>query len=170
VVCVQWFNPLVYILKRELELAFELSNDQVVIKECSPEQEIAYAECIHKVARGLSDTRKDFGVSFIGSSKKVLETRIDMILKEDSKKPDQRYVMGHCLIVSTMFLIALFLTPEAYVQKEKENYFDINSGNSYIIESDRGYQIFVDGIYAFNVSFIPEDFSDLPIVEEETER
>jgi beta-lactamase regulating signal transducer with metallopeptidase domain len=169
VICVQWFNPLVYILKRELELAFELSNDQVVIKECSPVQEIAYAECIYKVARSLSDPRKNFGVSFIGSSKDALETRLNVILKEDFKKLDQRHIIVHCLIVGVMFLVALFFAPEAYVEKEKESYFSIKPNNSYIIKTEEKYQIFVNGVYAFSVSPIPEDFSDLPIMEEETE-
>jgi beta-lactamase regulating signal transducer with metallopeptidase domain len=172
-ICVQWFNPLVYILKRELELAFEVSNDQVVIKECSPMQEIAYAECIHKAAKSLSDFSKNFGVSFIGSSKDDLETRLNIILKENFKKPNRKYVVMHCVIVGTMFVIALFLVPEAYIEYtdgKEETVISIQPDNSYIVKGEDGYRVFVDGAYFLTIDSIPVELSDFPIIEEETER
>ena len=51
VICTQWFNPLVYFMQRELTLAFELSNDRVILDTMTERQKMEYAECVMKMVR-----------------------------------------------------------------------------------------------------------------------
>lgn len=59
--------------------------------------------------------------------------------------------------------------PEGYCTETRDNEgaISISESNSYIIDTGTEYKLYVDGKYMFTLSPIPEDFKDLPIIEED---
>lgn len=52
VVCLHWFNPLVYLLRREAGRACELSCDEAVLRALEPEDHVAYGNALLEAAKG----------------------------------------------------------------------------------------------------------------------
>ena len=49
----------------------------------------------------------------------------------------------------------------------KETTYLIETDNSYFIEDESGYSLFINGEYKLSFNYIPEDFKDLPIYQKE---
>lgn len=81
---VNWFNPLVYIMRRELLAVMEYACDSYALESADSDQRADYAELV------LAYARKDncvglFGTSFY-SGKRKMKRRIDNMMDEGNKK------------------------------------------------------------------------------------
>lgn len=115
VLCVQWFNPFAYILRRELTLMYEMANDQRVIGSCGEVERREYAECLLKIARQVKTGRmKKRAVPFVETRNDGLETRIQFIIepmetqeaKRDGKWIDRLLNIALIVLLTASFLIA----------------------------------------------------------------
>jgi len=82
--CVNWFNPLVYLLKRQFFYDMELSCDNSVLSECCEDEREAYARIMLSFA-GRPKQVLAFSTGF-GESKKRMKKRIDYMLDTGRKK------------------------------------------------------------------------------------
>ena len=68
-----------------------------------------------------------------------------------------------CLAV----FLSVFFTPEASFRKiesaEENGVTQINKENAYILETENGYSIYVDGNFFATVDTIPSDLQSVPI-------
>lgn len=170
VVCVQWFNYLAYRLEKEMTLAFEVANDQVVLNGCSEEERIEYANYVAAVSDGTKRCKKGYGVSFVSFCRPESKTRIEYILaKKEERAAKKRNIWLHYVFIIVLFLASFFVVPEGYCTETRDNEgaISISESNSYIIDTGTEYKLYVDGKYMFTLSPIPEDFKDLPIIEED---
>lgn len=172
VVCFQWFNPLAYIMRKQLILSFELSNDSNVLKGMEEAERCRYAMTLLKVAELKEEKRIGFGgLSFMKDRKIGLKIRVDSIIAErkDSIKRRSGSVFIRYVLVAMMLLTSFLLVPEAYrIDEEvREETLRITNANSYIMATDTEYQLYVDGEYTISFPVIPEEFVDFPIVEME---
>lgn len=115
VLCVQWFNPFAYILRRELTLMHEMANDQRVIGSCGEAERREYAECLLKIARRVKTGRmKKRAASFVEARNDGLETRIQFIIepmetqeaKRNGKWIDRLLNIALIVLLIGSFLIA----------------------------------------------------------------
>lgn len=172
VICVQWFNPLVYLLQNELILAFEMVNDHKVLKGCDEKQKITYVLSIIKIAKALKKRpAKQEGVLFTKANEIGVKKRVHFITAEGNEKKKQQGVSVFLRYISVvvMFSVSLTFVLEAdgvdeIVEQETNS---ISKENAYILKCEEGYQLFVDGNYMFSFPIIPEEFVDLDILEKE---
>lgn len=169
VICAQWFNPLVYLLDRELTLAFELSTDQAVLEKHGEETWNEYASCLIKNARGNDDSA--FGLSFIKIRPENIKTRMRFITSYSAQKnkTKKRTMILRYLFVMAIGVAAVFFVPEAYRVDEvvQGDTFGITEGDSYFVKNGEKYDLYLEGEYVFSVSSIFEEARDLPIYTEE---
>ena len=169
VICAQWFNPLVYLLDRELTLAFELSTDQAVLERHGEETWNEYASCLIKNARGNDDSV--FGLSFIKIRPENIKTRMRFITSYSAQKnkTKKRTMILRYLFVMAIGVAAVFFVPEADRVDEdvKAETFGISDGNTYLMINGEKYDLYVKGKYVFSVSPLPEELEDVPIYTEE---
>jgi beta-lactamase regulating signal transducer with metallopeptidase domain len=100
VTSLHWFNPLVYLVRKEISLACELSCDEAVIQHMSPAERKDYGNTLLALA---GNKRLSAGImaTTLCEEKKELKRRLINIMNYKKKSG---------LAVALMVLVALFLT------------------------------------------------------------
>lgn len=80
-ICLHWFNPLVYVMGREVGRTCELACDETVIKALDPQGRRAYGDTLlNAIGAGGSYKNSLASVTF-NESKELLKERLDAIMK-----------------------------------------------------------------------------------------
>lgn len=170
--CVQWFNPLMYIMQEELVLAFEVANDRMILEESDELERVEYAEFLTRLARRpRRQLKNDYGLSFVRGEKKQIKTRVEFLLSNHYREPGRKgtTVMQYVMIVG-LLMCSLFLVPEANMPcAEEDMCLEIPEDTSYFLETEEGYQLFIDGKFIVLTDTIPEELKELRIVGGEKE-
>lgn len=178
VVCVQWFNPLAYLIRGKLTLLYELSNDQEVIRTLNEMQQLKYADCLLKVARCRSEKRVTVPktLEFVQSGESSTEVRVRALLKpEPETKRKGKYLAVRVVNIAVVFLLlaaTLVIVPEAYwtsedYEEQEDMYYKKTENDIYLVKDGDIYQLYMDGVCVMEVSSIPEDLKDVPVIERE---
>lgn len=80
-VCAHWFNPLVYLMSREISRACELSCDENVIKPLNPEERRAYGDTLLNALGAGGSYKASLASVTLSESKERLKERLDAIMK-----------------------------------------------------------------------------------------
>lgn len=80
-VCLHWFNPLVYLMGRELGRACELSCDEAVIRSLDQQGQRSYGDTLLHAVRTGGKYREPFTSVLLGESAELLRERLDAIMK-----------------------------------------------------------------------------------------
>lgn len=172
VTCFHWYNPFIYLLNQKLTLAFELSNDEILLRDYTDAQKISYAECIMKISstNDYEDYEKIIpnSLAFTTSTKSVLSQRIHFILSEHSHTNASKKVLTllrHALLIGSMLFLSLIFVPEpALIPKSiEQSTMSITPENAYLTKSHGKYMLYVDGKYITTFPTVPEEFTNLPI-------
>lgn len=172
-VVIHWWNPVVYVMRKELSLAFELSNDYMITRDMPELEKLEYAQTLVQAAKLMSN-QQAYDLNLTGGE--CLETRIKMLLKEKTTEK----VRGRLLTAANLFfvflimIISLVFVPEVfykesvhYDSEEFEGSFEITPGNAYYLKTENGYELYVDDVYRGEIEELPEDYeeSGVPIYE-----
>ncbi len=171
VMCTQWFNPLVYFMQKELTLAFELSNDRVILNTMDERQRTEYAECVMKMVRyqGQKPKRVNIALSFAQTDHSNVRTRVLYIMSRNkrTKIASKLSVIFNGVVVTLVFVASIIYVPEAYCSNglwEEEDIYT-PTDETYFIINGESYQLFMNGKYVVTLSDVPEEFSEIPIYE-----
>ena len=175
VCCVQWWNPLVYLMKREYSLALELANDYQLMRTYPGFNKEDYAELILEIAKRTSDIPFKYTggtIPFLRTSNSVLKTRINFVINtspEQNRKKGQ--IMPHIIIVCIAMFFSLILVVDPSSRNpsspiSEDGSFEPNASNTYLIHTPEGYEIYVEDNYMGTNPELPEDFKDYRIYEQ----
>lgn len=173
VTCFHWYNPLIHVLNRKLILAFELSNDEILVRNYTKEQKLCYAECILKASKLHNHQADKFStLAFTNTNDSSLAQRIHFILSDDFKnslyKKNVTLLLHSFLIGSILFLSLIFVPEHTSIPESiEQSTMAISPDNAYLLESSGEYLLYVDGKYIIKFSDIPEDFQNLPVKTQE---
>lgn len=168
-VVIHWWNPVVYVMRKELSLAFELSNDYMVTKDMSELGKIEYAQTLVQAAKLMSN-QQAYDLNLTGGE--CLETRIKMLLKEKTtgKMRSRLLAAANLLFVFLIMIISLVFVPEVlyeesvhYDSEELEGVFDITPENAYYLKTENGYELYADDVYRWTEKEIAEEFREMGI-------
>ena len=81
IVCVHWFNPLVYLMRREIDRACELSCDEAVIKTLDPGGRKAYGDTLLHAMGAGGRYRDSLASVTLNESRELLKERLDAIMR-----------------------------------------------------------------------------------------
>ena len=84
VFALHWFNPLVYLFKRELEVLCELSCDEILIRRMGQTEKQEYGETLLKVAQNAAKLPTSMATGIAGD-KKNLKERLMQIMQYKKK-------------------------------------------------------------------------------------
>ena len=86
---IHWFNPFVYILRRQLDCWCELSCDEIITLKMNYDERKGYGQAIIRVVENLVNKgfkEESIFISTFGSNKKNIERRLKMVLKSKKMK------------------------------------------------------------------------------------
>ena len=174
VICTQWFNPLVYFLNHELTLAFELSNDRVILKSMDEIQRAEYAECVMKMVRYQNNKKMARGgvISFAQVNRSNVKTRVRYILAREDKGKNGISIFLNYAVVGFVLVASFIFVPEAYRSEGLESEYSIgisDYNNAYFLKRDDIYWLYADGELVMGVRDIPNELVGMLVVEEEIE-
>ena len=85
--CINWFNPLFYIIKNELYSLTELACDEETLCNCSLQQRKAYANVLLQFSREERTAKSIWNIAGFGENKeKLLNRRVKAIMKKKNNK------------------------------------------------------------------------------------
>ena len=85
--CINWFNPLFYIIKNELYAWTELACDEEILCDCSLQQRKAYANMLLYFSREEKISKSIWNIAgFGGNKKKLLNRRLKAVMKKKNHK------------------------------------------------------------------------------------
>lgn len=173
--CVYWWNPMIYWLRRELQLAMEISNDIVVIRQMEGEKQLEYAEFL--VNMGAICSKKKSTVDFSSSSiplirrKSDLEIRVFKIIKVALKRThvSKLSVCINAIIVFIMICCSFLFVLEAYEipLDVKESSFSLTEEDIFLVETKSGFELYVNGEYQLTLEEIDPTFAMVKIIKRE---
>lgn len=170
--CIQWFNILAHVLQKELVLAFEMSNDRKVLRGYTEDERIDYIACITRISRMQSNNGvKQRGLAFTKLNDLNLKLRTNFLIAKDYGKTGKPAVsiFIRYILAMLMLVVSLIYVPEGHSGEKAvaDGAEKVHENNSYLIKCEDGYKLYLNGKYLYTCSTIHEEFSDLPVIEEE---
>lgn len=168
-VVIHWWNPVVYVMRKELSLAFELSNDYMVTRDMPELEKLEYAQTLVQAAKLMSN-QQAYDLNLTGGE--CLETRIQMLLKEKTteKVRGRLFTAANLLFVFLVMIASFTFVPEVsykesmpYDSEEFDGAFDITLENAYYLKTKDGYELYTDGVYRGTDQEAVEEFIEMGI-------
>ena len=118
--CINWFNPVVYIIKKQFFYDMELACDSQVLSNCSEKDRELYARIMLFFA-GNKNKTPVFSTGF-SEDKKQMKNRIDFIFDDHKKKKGISVIL---LICATLLTAGLLVSCGYKPQETEESGNDI---------------------------------------------
>lgn len=165
---VYWWNPLKYILKRQVNNLLEINVDSSLTQNF--EDAIPYMECLIKIKKQCAVSNKNYFDSCTLSISNIKEGSLEkrfQLLAHPSKQP-RRFSGIFRLISIFVFLSSYFVTwepmPVDNSSTMNEQDFILTEENAYaILNEDGTYDIYLYGEYLETVTSLKYYDSSLPI-------
>ncbi len=97
-VCLHWFNPLVYVMRREIEKACEFACDEAVIRRTGYDRAKDYGETLLGAMAAGGANRKPFAAVTMSANKELLKERLGVIM-DGGKRTKKAGIMAAGLTV-----------------------------------------------------------------------
>ena len=169
VCCIHWWNPLTYFMKKWFSLSMEVVNDQIILKEATPDIHLDYATFILRLSKEIQTNklRKTNTLNFINKSTSNLEIRIQYLCS-DFKLSNSKNTIN---VLQILFMLSLIIFSTIFVFEASEpvtnigidGTFIISDDNAYFLRSDNGFELYVNDKKIIMFETIPDDLKTLPI-------
>jgi beta-lactamase regulating signal transducer with metallopeptidase domain len=126
-VCVHWFNPFVWLMKRELNRLVELACDRAAVRGLDPEERNSYGQMLLDTARTISGRNGEL-IAFLGKDKHLMAERLrELFHTEKATRRSVTAISALCVVVlATAVLFGVFVS--ACTANSKTNSPDMQSG------------------------------------------
>lgn len=136
-VCLHWFNPFVYVMRREIEIACEFACDEAVIRRTGYDQAKGYGETLLNAMTAVGAYREPLAAVTMSANKELLKERLGAIMN-GGKKTKMAAVITAGLTVGIILgavFIGVFPTVAAdkdgvKVQSEKAGISEANANKA----------------------------------------
>lgn len=170
--CFYWWNPLVYIFKKQMNKIIELRVDNELLKVFYPAQCIEYVECLLKVKKIQiqSDKENFLKANLINKNESTFELRSKKILSFNPIKATNRLLL---ISIMALSLGSMFFILEPYYSDPhlESTTFELNEKDDafFIKHKDKTFSLFINGENKGTLNKIDEfpGGDSLPIYNEE---
>ena len=154
-----WWNPVIYLLKKELSKLIEMRNDMQILSILSEEEKVSYMKCLKSTALDLAGKDMAFGVSFNRSDLKELDKRMKLIVNDNKFSRWLQVIL--CVIVCFLLIgtSAIIIEPYSY---DADEGIAVTAENTYLVINGDEYDVYINGEYFFSTNDI-SSFLDVKI-------
>lgn len=107
VVCLHWFNPLVYVMSREISKACELSCDEAVLAKLGYEHAADYGKTLLDAMAAVGRYKEPLTTVSLSANKRILRERLGAIMSDNKKSGKIRMITAGLTV--SMVLGAFFV-------------------------------------------------------------
>lgn len=166
---IYWWNPIIWIIRREFIRYFELQADANVMRLLSNNVCFRYLETLIKISRQIDKGLTNNLVLTFSIKNSMVEYRIRSALKTENysvvKKKTARNA-SLLLLSIIIFLFSFIYTFESYRVNDEDvqGSFSIDTRTAYfVLQKDSSYDLYIDNKYAGTLASIPYELTELPI-------
>ena len=147
-VCMYWWNPLAYQMKRQLTEALEFSNDFSITKEMEELEKLDYLDCLLKVAKNQLYSPKTPSLCFSENAPSMLKQRTLFVLYHKHTKKDRAYFVHFAAIAAIILLSFLFVVePSSTPQEILDTTMSLDIDHTFFIKNGQGYDVYFHNQY-----------------------
>ncbi|NLV86802.1 MAG: M56 family metallopeptidase [Clostridiales bacterium] len=169
-----WWNPLVYMMKANMDNILEISCDRLVVDGMDDSERVKYVESTTKVMRQMADKMPQLALSsvgFIAADTEAIVQRCELVLFPPKRFSSRtKYILGTAILCLTIFSYAFVVQPDTPPPIE-EGHFTIGYENSYLVpNNDDTYSLYINKNFLFNLDvseIYSLPYSELPMRNEE---
>lgn len=106
-VCLHWFNPLVYLMSREVTKACEFSCDEAVVAKMGCDHAQDYGKTLLDAMAAVGRYKENLGAVTLSENKQLLKERLGAIMKFKKKSKAIQLLTGMltlCIVFSAAFV------------------------------------------------------------------
>ncbi len=106
-VCLHWFNPLVYLMSREVTKACEFSCDEAVVAKMGCDHAQDYGKTLLDAMAAVGRYKENLGAVTLSENKELLKERLGAIMKFKKKSKAIQLLTGTltlCIVFSAAFV------------------------------------------------------------------
>ena len=174
VLCVGfWWNPVFRYLRKELNKLLEMRNDKHLTECFSKEEKACYMGCLVDMAEWFVQEKEPFSLAFGRGDLKELERRIRILV---SSRKTRRFPQAIVIVLVVVILLlnsTVVFKPAISLEKvrketgieEIESVEPVTRDNTFIVEKDGLFDVYVDGEYLYTTEDIDYFENDVNIYE-----
>ena len=170
-----WWNPFIWMIKKQADNAIELSNDISLYRSMNEEERTDYAALLLKTAGFSFKYDSNHSLSLATHSDPLIRSRINNIINSDRSK--QSFIALHICLMIIIVSISMVVTIEPYSihSDQIEDTYDLEEDrgstddNTYIVDIGEQYALYVNDELIARFDNIPEEFKDYPVYTEKPE-
>ena len=136
-----WWNPLVYLLGKDLNFLLEVRADAYAIGKRSEEEQLDYLEAVTEVIRQLGTNKKrlpNYTHALQGAgANDQLYMRMQLAFEKRPRRSRGRGLLAACLAALLLASYSFVVQPRSYPE-EADWYFDLDTGSAYLLMTRKG--------------------------------
>lgn len=165
IVIIYWWNPLVYLLRQQIDKILELRADTTVTKRMCEAEKIRYLECLLMVAKGNTPSRiNSFALAFDSRTVSVLSQRFHIVLNHTYKQKSgmQNFIMFITIVLILTIMSFIVIEPYSIAPEDQQKTVEFTAETTYLVVNAKGgFDIYLNNEYLGTVSEIKDSFSDM---------
>lgn len=115
-VCLHWFNPLVYVMSREISKACELSCDEAVLEKMGYEHAADYGKTLLEAMAAAGRYREPVTAVSLSANKRILKERISAIMNDRAKTGKMKIVTAGLTVCMALGVFFVGIYPAGAVE------------------------------------------------------
>ena len=129
-VCLHWFNPLVYLMSREITKACEFSCDEAVLTQTGYINAEEYGKTLLDTMAAVGKYKESFGAVTLSENKKILKERLESIMSFKKKSKVIQILTGVltlCMIFGASIFGVYPVSAASVYSLQAEQYYEDDS-------------------------------------------
>lgn len=135
-VCLHWFNPLVYLMSREITAACEFSCDEAVLKKVGYDSAGAYGQTLLDAMAAAGKYRESLCALTLSENKRVLKERLEAVMNLKGMNLNRgrsrmlrilTAALTGCVVFGASFLFSDSVTAKASDASQAQQFYEAGS-------------------------------------------
>ncbi|MDC7288313.1 M56 family metallopeptidase [Blautia schinkii] len=144
-----WWNPVFYLLKKEMFQLIEIRNDLRITKQMTGGEKIEYLNCLVSVAKSIGNKEQAFAIGFTKNNVRELKQRMELIA-DKGRTHWKRGILFAVFFMCLQILTTCVVIEPWYPLSEEEGIL-FSEKDTYLIKNGDVYDVyfFMDGEWRY---------------------
>lgn len=167
--CIYWWNPVAYLVKKQVVTAFEMANDIDITQTLGEHEKLEYLSCLLKTAKSNYVAPSNVSLCFVGGNHSNLKRRFDVIMKFGVVHKVRAYALINLSVIFLLSAASYTVVFEPYIlpPEVEATTVEWSIDNTYFVKNGQRYDVYVDEKYFVTLDALNPMYSDYTVYEKE---